>query len=179
MSVDRAESSGARATAVQSIDRWLKVSRQDGRLGSASRMFCEDIRAGRNLQKWARSNVDQMLPYRSQSPRLLLIVRAGALFLPILLTWLALSQVIGPFSLFLQNQQPSANFLWFWQTNPGGSFASPWKLGHVALTDAAILAFLTVLAMRISWWEAGRTETNEHAYSDMLAAVENYLAEFR
>ena len=167
------------AAAVQAIDRWLKASRQAGRLGPAARMFCDDIRNGRNLQKWAKSNVDQMLPFRTQSPRLLLIVRAGALFLPILLTWLALSQVIGPFSLFLQNQQPSANFLWFWQTNPGGSFAGPWKLSHVALTDAAILAFLTVLAMRITWWEAARAESNEHIYSDMLSAVESYLSDHR
>lgn len=169
----------AQAAAVQAINRWLKVSKQTERLGPATRLFCDDIIGGRNLQKWARSNVDQMLPYRTQSPRLLLIVRAGALFLPILLTWLALSQVIGPFSLFLQNQQPSANFLWFWQTNPGGSFAEPWKLGHVALTDAAILAFLTVLAMRITWWEAARAEANEHTYSDMLSAVENYLSDHR
>ena len=73
----------------------------------------------------------------------------------------------------------SANFLWFWQTNPGNSFSDPWKLSHVALTDAAILAFLTVLAMRVTWWESARTEMAEHAYGDMLAAVENYLSEFR
>jgi hypothetical protein len=120
-----------------------------------------------------------MLPYRTQSPRLLLIVRAGALFLPILLTWLALSQVIGPFALFLQNQQASANFLWFWQTNPGKSFGDIYKLSHVALTDAAVLAFLTVLAMRISWWESARAEMNEHAYVDMLAALENYFIDHR
>jgi len=120
-----------------------------------------------------------MLPYRTQSPRLLLIVRAGALFLPILLTWLALSQVIGPFALFLQNQQASANFLWFWQTNPGESFGEIYKLSHVALTDAAVLAFLTVLAMRIAWWESARAEMNEHVYVDMLAALENYFIEHR
>ena len=101
------------------------------------------------------------------------------LFLPILLTWLALSQVIEPFALFLQNQQPSANFLWFWQTNPGGSFAGIYKLSHVALTDAAILAFLTVLAMRITWWEAAKAENSEHVYSEMLSAVETYLSDYR
>jgi hypothetical protein len=101
------------------------------------------------------------------------------MFLPILLTWLALSQVIGPFSLFLQNQQASANFLWFWQTNPGHTFAEVWKLSHVALTDAAILAFLTVLAMRITWWETSRAERAEVAYSQMLSALEFYLVSAR
>lgn len=165
--------------AVAAVRRWLKVSRQTHRLAGASRQFVEDLEAGENLGKWSRANVDLILPYRTQSPRLLLVVRAGALFTPILLTWLALSQVIGPFALFLQNQQASANFLWFWQTNPGESFGEIYKLSHVALTDAAVLAFLTVLAMRITWWESSRAETNENTYSDMLAALENYFSEHR
>ena len=169
----------AQAAAVESVNKWVKTSKQENRLGPAARLFVDDLKAGRNQAKWSKSHIDQIMPFRSQSPRLLLIVRAGALFVPILLTWLALSQVIGPFALFLQNQQPSANFLWFWQTNPGGSFATPWALGHVALTDAAILAFLTVLAMRITWWEAARAEHSEHVYNDMLSAVENYLADYR
>lgn len=171
--------SNSQQSATQAIEHWLKVSKQTARLGDAAQSFVDDINAGRNPSKWSAAHVEKVLPYRSQSPRLLQIVRAGALFLPILLTWLALSQVIGPFSLFLQNQQPSANFLWFWQTNPGGSFAEPWQLGHVALTDAAILAFLTVLAMRIMWWEAAKAEQLEHAYGDMLSAVEAYLVEHR
>jgi hypothetical protein len=165
--------------AVNAIERWLKVSKQANRLGDAAQSFVDDVSSGQNLSKWSGANIDKVMPFRSQAPRLLQIVRAGALFLPILLTWLALSQVIGPFSLFLQNQQPSANFLWFWQTNPGGSFAKPWQLGHVALTDAAVLAFLTVLAMRIMWWESAKGEQLEHAYGDMLSAVESYLAESR
>ena len=70
-------------------------------------------------------------------------------------------------------------FLWFWQTNPGGSFTEIYKLSHVALTDAAILAFLTVLAMRIAWWEAAKAENSEHVYSEMLSAVETYLSDYR
>jgi hypothetical protein len=108
-----------------------------------------------------------------------MVIRAGALFLPILLTWLALSQVIGPFALYLQNQQSSANFLWFWQTNPGNSFAEVWSLSHVALTDAAVLAFLTVLAMRISWWETSRAEKSENAYAEMLSALEFHFVSVR
>ena len=167
------------ADAVRAVDAWLRTSRQRDRLGSAAQSFVSDLREGRSQQRWARAHVDQVMPYRTQSPRLLQIVRAGALFLPILLTWLALSQVIEPFALFLQNQQPSANFLWFWQTNPGGSFAGIYKLSHVALTDAAILAFLTVLAMRITWWEAARAENSEHVYAEMLSAVETYLSDYR
>ena len=170
---------GAHQNAVQAVDRWIKVSKQTRTIGGSAAAFVEDLRAQRNTSRWSRVNVEQILPYRLESPRLLLVVRAGGLFLPILLTWLALSQVIGPFAQFIQNQQPSANFLWFWQENPGGSFAGVWELGHVALTDAAVLAFLTVLAMRIAWWETSRAERTEHAYSEMLSAVEMYFLSVR
>ena len=169
----------AHRDAVAAVDAWLKTSKQQNSLNASAQMFVDDLRNFRNAREWSRVNVEQILPFRSETPRLLLVIRAGALFLPILLTWLALSQVIGPFSLFLQNQQPSANFLWFWQTNPGESFAEVWKLSHVALTDAAILAFLTVLAMRISWWETSRAERSENAYSQMLSALEFYFVSAR
>ena len=169
----------AHEDAVASIDRWLTVSKQTTSLGKVARAFVDDVQTNSNSKKWSKVDVQQILPFKTETPRLLLVVRAGAMFLPILLTWLALSQVIGPFSLFLQNQQASANFLWFWQTNPGDTFAEVWKLSHVALTDAAILAFLTVLAMRITWWETSRAERSEVAYAQMLSALEFYLVSAR
>lgn len=166
----------AHTDAVQAIDRWITVSKQKNSLSASASEFVEDMRDQRNLAFWSKVNIEQILPFKSETPRLLIVIRAGGLFLPILLTWLALSQVIGPFALYIQNQQPSANFLWFWQTNPGGAFPGVYELGHVALTDAAVLAFLTVLAMRIAWWETSRAERAEAAYTKMLAAVEFYLA---
>lgn len=169
----------AHQDAVEAIEKWLKVSKQTTSLSRAAGTFVEDVKNNANTRTWSKVDVQQILPFKSETPRLLLVVRAGALFLPILLTWLALSQVIGPFAMFLQNQQASANFLWFWQTNPGKTFAEPWALGHVALTDAAVLAFLTVLAMRITWWETSRAEQSEEAYSQMLSALEFYLVSAR
>ena len=172
-------SAAAHSDAVDAVDKWLTVSKQTETLGASARVFVDDLRSNRNQREWSKVNVEQILPFRSETPRLLLVIRAGALFLPILLTWLALSQVIGPFALYLQNQQASANFLWFWQTNPGGSFAEVWALGHVALTDAAVLAFLTVLAMRITWWETSRAERTEATYAEMLSALEFYFVSAR
>lgn len=172
-------SAQAHSDAVAAVDKWLTTSKQTNTLGASARVFVEDLRNNRNQREWSRVNVEQILPFKSETPRLLLVIRAGALFLPILLTWLALSQVIGPFSLYLQNQQSSANFLWFWQTNPGDSFAEVWSLSHVALTDAAILAFLTVLAMRITWWETSRAERTENVYAEMLSALEFYFVSAR
>ncbi len=165
--------------AINSVDRWLRVSKQAQTLNPFAQTFVDDLREMRNKKEWSRINVEQILPYRSETPRLLIVIRAGALFLPIMMTWLALSQVMGPFALYLQNQQSSANFLWFWQTNPGNSFADIWTLSHIALTAAAVLAFLTVLTMRISWWETSRAERTENAYSDMLSALECYFVSAR
>lgn len=169
----------AHADAVTAVDKWLNVSKQTSTLGASARQFVEDLRNNQKTREWSKVNVEQILPFRTETPRLLLVVRAGAMFLPILLTWLALSQVIDPFTLYLQNQQASANFLWFWNQNPGESFAGVWKLNHVALTDAAILAFLTVLAMRITWWETSRAELAEARYTEMLSALEFYFVSSR
>jgi hypothetical protein len=171
-------SEAAHSDAVAAISKWLTISKQKT-LGQSATVFVDDLRNNLNIREWSKVNVEQILPFKSETPRLLLVVRAGAMFLPILLTWLALSQVIGPFSLYLQNQQASANFLWFWQQNPGHSFAEVWKLSHVALTDAAVLAFLTVLAMRITWWETSRAEQSETAYAEMLSALEFYFVSAR
>ena len=48
-----------------------------------------------------------------------------------------------------------------------------------SLADAAVLAFLTVLAMRISWWETTKAERSEAAYADMLGALEAHFATHR
>ena len=47
------------------------------------------------------------------------------------------------------------------------------------MTDAAVLAFLLVLAMRISWWETTREEKMETVYADMLSTLERYFAPHR
>lgn len=165
--------------ALQAVDQWLKVSKQKSHISPVVRELTDDIREERNLASWSNVNFMQLIPFRTETPRLLHIVRAGCLFLPILLTWLALSQVIGPFALYLQNVQASANFLWFWQQNPDNSFSDLYVLSHVALTDAAVLAFLLVLAMRISWWETTREEKMETVYADMLSTLERYFAPHR
>ena len=167
------------AVAIEAIDQWLLVSKQSDQPNAAVRELLDDLGENRNLASWGNVNFVQLIPFRTQTPRLLQIVRAGCLFLPILLTWLALSQVIGPFALYLQNVQASANFLWFWQRNPDNAFPNIYKLSHVALTDAAVLAFLLVLGMRISWWETTREEKMETIYADMLSTLERFFAPLR
>jgi hypothetical protein len=42
-----------------------------------------------------------------------------------------------------------------------------------------VLAFLTVLAMRITWWETSRAEQAEAYYTEMLSALEFYFVSSR
>ena len=58
--------SGSHAAAVDAVDNWVKVSRQGGRLSPSTQLFVEDLVAGRNQERWARANVDQMIPFRSE-----------------------------------------------------------------------------------------------------------------
>jgi len=165
--------------AIKAVEQWLKVSKQAKSPAPVVVELLEDLNSNSNKKSWAKVNFERLIPFRQESPVLLYVVRAGFLFLPILLTWLALSQVIGPFALFLQNKQASANFLWFWQQNPDKSFSGWFKLSHVALADAAVLAFLMVLAMRIAWWENSRAERLEKAYGNMLSALERFFSDAR
>ena len=80
-------SEAAHKDAVNAIDKWLTVSKQTTSLNESAKHFVEDLRRGENIETWANVNVEQILPYRSETPRLLMVVRAGAMFLPILLTW--------------------------------------------------------------------------------------------
>lgn len=82
----------AHEDAVNAVDKWLTVSKQTTSLGASATVFVEDLKNNQNQREWSRVNVEQILPFKSETPRLLLVIRAGALFLPILLTWLALSQ---------------------------------------------------------------------------------------
>ena len=61
---------------------------------------------------------------------------------------------------------------------PAG-FTGATSIEVTSLADAAVLAFLTVLATRISWWETTKAERSEAAYADMLGALEAHFATHR
>ena len=51
--------SGSHAAAVEAVNNWVKVSRQGGRISPSTQLFIDDLVAGQNQQKWARTNVDE------------------------------------------------------------------------------------------------------------------------
>jgi hypothetical protein len=156
------------------ITAWLAT--QPRSLSPVERRFIDDIYEERNTDNWARFRAEDVIALQYVRPRVLLAVRSAAVLLPILLTWLALSQVVDPFARYVQNVDSSANFLWFWQTNPNNAFAGPWTLSHVALIDAGLLAFMVIVSVRISWHETSIVERREDEYDQLMRMLNAYLA---
>jgi hypothetical protein len=144
-----------------------------------TRSFVDDVCGGRDLERWQDVRAEDVFVFVSPRPRMLLAVRSAIVLLPILLTWLALSQVIDPYATYVQNVDSSANYLWFWQSNPEGAFASHWRLSHVALVDAGLIAALVVLSVRISWHETAVLERDEREYDELIQVVNVYVAQYQ
>jgi hypothetical protein len=155
------------------IDLWQA---RHGEGSVVTRAFVADVRRG-EITRWKNVNAHDLFVFSSPRPRLLLALRSAIVLIPILLTWLAISQVIDPYATYVQNVDSSANFLWFWQSNPGGNFASYWRLSHVAIVDAMLLAALVVLSVRISWRETAVLERDERDYGELIQVVHVALAE--
>lgn len=156
------------------VDTWCA---RDGYVTSAlTRSFVDDLRDDRDISRWTDVRAEDLFAFSSPRPRMLLALRAAIVLLPILLTWLAISQVIDPYATYVQNVDSSANFLWFWQSNPEGAFASHWRLSYVALIDAGLLAALVVLSVRISWHETAVFERDERDYDELIQMVNVFLA---
>ncbi len=155
------------------VEHWM--SRHGDTSSSLTRSFVTDVCDGREVSRWKDVRAEDLFVFSSPRPRVLLAARSAIVLLPILLMWLAISQVIDPFATYVQNVDASANFLWFWQSNPDGAFASHWRLSYVALLDAALIAALVVLSVRISWHETAVIERYECEYDALIQTVNVFL----
>ena len=164
----------SREDVCRASDAWLSGDRHTSSV--LTRSFVDDVRNGRDMSRWKDVRADDIFAFSSPRPRVLLAIRAAIVLLPILLTWLAISQVIDPYATYVQNVDSSANFLWFWQSNPGDAFAAHWRLSYVALIDAGLLAALVVLSVRISWHETAVFEKDEREYDELIQIVNVFLA---
>lgn len=158
------------------IDSWTCVQR--GSISALTQQCLDDVRAQQNLAYWANVSLDDVLVQHIPRPRVLLALRSMAMLLPILLTWLSLSQVVDHYARYVQNVDSGANFLWFWQSNPGNQFLSVWTLQHVALVDTALLVFVVVISLRISWYENSVVDELEKRHEEMVTMISVYLRQF-
>ena len=82
------------------------------------------------------------------------VLRNSLVFLPVALTWLAISKATNAFSLYAKSNALSViNFLDFWQ-NGYGVLDKKWSIGHVATIDFQII----VLVILITILSAGMTQ---------------------
>ena len=108
------------------------------------------ISARKNLPMWASLDPLEYLPHAHINTHkrlhfvslILSIVRNSLVFLPVALTWFAISEATKAFALYTSDNSLSVvNFLDFWE-NGYGVLASRWALSNVATLDFQIILLI-------------------------------------
>ena len=89
-----------------------------------------------NMSMWSALDPFELLPFASSTSgrtservaRILEVVRNSLVFVPVALTWLAISFATGKFVEFAEDE-PDIQFLQFWESG-GEGFTSDHTLGH-------------------------------------------------
>lgn len=112
----------------------------------------------KNLPMWASLNPLEYLPHAKvrSNPQLHLItlimtiVRNALVFLPVALTWYAISKATSAFATYTANNTLQVvNFLDFWE-NGYGVLSKTWSLSSVASLDFLIILFIIFLTVTIT-----------------------------
>ena len=108
-----------------------------------------------NLPFWASKDLEDLLPHanlpgKTSIARIsayLIIIRNVVVFVPVALTWSAVSHATNAFGIYTANNPNSvANFLQFWQN--GYDVLSPeWRIGFVANLDFLLIAIVIALTL--------------------------------
>lgn len=114
-----------------------------------------DLKSKRNWNYWSSLHPDEILPaialVRSKGLRSryrqILFLRNLLVFLPVTITWIAISEASSGFSeLTADSEGVVVNFLQFWQDGYG--YLNPiWRLSSVALIDFLILSLIMFLTI--------------------------------
>jgi hypothetical protein len=121
----------------------------------------EDLESGQDLDAWASLASFEILPpveYRAGDKQLRLtnliaIARNILVFVPVALTWVAVSKATSAFEQYTSaNPNAVVNFLEFWQ-NGYGILSKDWTIGHIALLDGGIIGVVIALSMTVSYLE--------------------------
>jgi hypothetical protein len=144
----------------------------------------------RNLPYWASQDINSFIPHpqpRSNSTlakvsTYLTIIRNVLVFVPVALTWSAVSHATNAFELYMANNPNSvANFLQFWQ-NGYDVLGSEWRIGTVANLDFLLIVIVIALTLYTSILHQ-KNLMSEHAQEgelereriEVLLAVSEYL----
>lgn len=144
-----------RGRLISLISDWAK----EHDLQDSSRVLSitRDLRECANWNYWASIPADEILPLpkmkrtaRLQSlQKRFLFFRNLLIFLPVTITWIAISEASVSFSDYIEdNPGTLINFLQFWQ-NGYGYLGSVWRLSNIALIDFLILSAIIILTVFI------------------------------
>ena len=157
------------------IRTWLRESGQ-GEPNDELKSFVQDLESAQNVGTWAGVEFERILPLRISKAwylRVLSVVRNSLVFLPIVLTWLALREAAAEFAI---SATEGENFLIFWQKLSGWA-----GLSTVALVDAVILGVLILLTLGIGVAEENdkRSIRLEKMHEGLMVALERDLSGYR
>jgi hypothetical protein len=146
----------APAELITEIKAWAKTNHcEDDALVTT---LIDDLESGQDLDAWASLASFEILPpveYRAGDKQLRLtnliaISRNILVFVPVALTWIAVSKATTAFAQYTTaNPNAVVNFLEFWQ-NGYGILSKDWTIGHIALLDGAIIGVVIALSMAVS-----------------------------
>lgn len=149
-------SSESNAELIDLLENWVKSS---GLIEDKyMELFLNDLRAGKNLAKWANLDALDYLPFPQVNSHTLhqrfieklVLIRNVLVFVPVALTWLGIYQATRAFALYAaENGNSVANFLDFWQ-NGYGYLSPEWKIGTIAYTDALVIFIIIGLTLYTS-----------------------------
>jgi len=117
-----------------------------------------DLESGQDLDAWASLDSLEILPaveYKAGDKQLRLtnlisIARNILVFVPVALTWVAVSKATTAFEQYTAaNPTAVVNFLEFWQ-NGYGILSKDWTIGHIALLDGLIIGLVIALSLTVS-----------------------------
>ena len=159
------------------IKNWLISSRQGPPKGELLN-FVNDLENASNVGVWAGVNYERILPFKAPVSKLvrgLAILRNSLVFLPIVVTWVALEHAASTWQ-SANGALQSDNFLLHWQKMSGLL-----SLRSVAWFDAAIIFGLIVLTLITGFLEEsdkGRLYLEEQ-YQGLIIALERDLSGYR
>jgi hypothetical protein len=150
----------------------------------------QSLRTRRNLSMWASLNPLEFLPnpeiHKMRSADSLLhflsVVRNCLVFLPVALTWIAVSKATSAFSLYTsKNSIAVVNFLEFWQ-NGYGVLDEKWTIGVVAFLDFLLILLVILLTLLTAYLSRRNLHTREdavaeldHERTSLALDISNYL----
>lgn len=144
---------------IAEIKAWAKINHcEDDALVVA---LLADLESGQDLDAWASLDSLEILPaveYKAGDKQvrltnLISIIRNILVFVPVALTWIAVSKATTAFEQYTAaNPTAVVNFLEFWQ-NGYGILSKDWTIGHIALLDGAIIGVVIALSVAVSTLE--------------------------